>query len=301
MTQNPLSPPERIGFVGLGQMGAPMVRNLARAGFKLAIGDANAQAVARIGAELACEAPASLAALGAGCRAVITMLPDGNAVHEVAVAMDLARDAILIDMSSSSPMGTRELGRVLAERGVALVDAPVSGGVKKAIDGSLSIMAGGDPATIGRVRPVLAAMGKQIFLTGPLGSGHAMKALNNYVSAAGLAAAAEAVLAGSRFGLDPAAIVAILNASTGKNNSTENKFPQFVLSRAFNSGFSLGLMVKDLRTALDVAHATGTPAPLGEACVEAWARAEQLLGGQADHTAAVKYWERLAGSEIKGG
>jgi 3-hydroxyisobutyrate dehydrogenase len=301
MTPTSLSPPERIGFIGLGQMGAPMVRNLARAGFKVAVADANAQAVARIGAEVACEVPVSLAALGAGCRVAITMLPDGNAVREVVLAMNLPRDAIVIDMSSSSPMGTRELGRALAERGVALVDAPVSGGVKKAVDGSLSIMAGGDPATIERVRPVLAAMGKQIFLTGPLGSGHAMKALNNYVSAAGLAAAAEAVLAGSRFGLDPAAIVAILNASTGKNNSTENKFPQFVLSRAFNSGFSLGLMVKDLRTALDVAHATGTPAPLGEACVEAWARAEQLLGGQADHTAVVKYWERLAGSEIKGG
>jgi len=301
MTPTPLSPPERIGFIGLGQMGAPMVRNLARAGFKVAVGDANAQAVARVGAEIACEAPASLAALGAACRVVITMLPDGNAVREVVLAMNLPRDAIVIDMSSSSPMGTRDLGRALAERGVALVDAPVSGGVKKAVDGSLSIMAGGDPATIEHVRPVLTAMGKQIFLTGPLGSGHAMKALNNYVSAAGLAAAAEAVLAGSRFGLDPAAIVAILNASTCKNNSTENKFPQFVLSRAFDSGFSLGLMVKDLRTALDVAHATGTPAPLGEACVEAWARAEQLLGGQADHTAVVKYWERLAGSEIKGG
>jgi 3-hydroxyisobutyrate dehydrogenase len=296
----PVTPPERIGFVGLGQMGAPMARNLARAGFGLAVADANAAAVERLAAELACETPESLVAVGAGCRVVITMLPDGKAVREVVLAMEPARHSIVIDMSSSSPVGTRELGRALAERGVALVDAPVSGGVKRAIDGSLSIMAGGEPATIERVRPVLAAMGRQIFLTGPLGSGHAMKALNNYVSAAGLAAAAEAVLAGSRFGLDPAAMVAILNASTGKNNSTENKFPQFVLSRAFNSGFSLGLMVKDLRTALELAHATGTPAPLGEACVEAWARAEQLLGGQADHTAVVKYWERLAGSEIKG-
>jgi 3-hydroxyisobutyrate dehydrogenase len=297
----PFAPPERIGFVGLGQMGAPMARNLARAGFRLALADANAQAVARLTAELGCEAPSSLATLGAACRVVITMLPDGQAVREVAAALELPRDAILLDMSSSSPVGTRELGRALAERGVALVDAPVSGGVRKAVDGSLSIMAGGDPATIERVRPILAAMGKQIFVTGPLGAGHAMKALNNYVSAAGFAAATEAVLAGSRFGLDPATIVAILNASTGRNNSTENKFPQFVLPRAFNAGFTMALMVKDLRTALDVAHAAGTPAPLAEACVEAWARAEQLLGGQADHTAAVQYWERLAGAEIRGG
>jgi 3-hydroxyisobutyrate dehydrogenase len=305
MTSAQASPSARIGFVGLGQMGAPMVRNLARAGFPLAVADASAEAVKRLAADVACAVPADLKSLGAACNTVITMLPDGNVVRKVvvgdggdALAAGLAPGSVLIDMSSSSPVGTRSLGRALAERGIALVDAPVSGGVKKAIDGSLSIMAGGDPDTIERVRPVLAAMGRQIFLTGPLGSGHAMKALNNYVSAAGLAAAAEAVLAGSRFGLDPATMVAILNASTGKNNSTENKFPQFVLPRRFASGFSIGLMVKDLRIALDVAHAAGTPAPLGEACVEAWARAEALLGGQADHTAVVQYWERLAGAEI---
>jgi 3-hydroxyisobutyrate dehydrogenase len=240
---------------------------------------------------------------------VITMLPDGAAVRSVALggnddrgsdclATGLVPGAILIDMSSSSPVGTRELGSALAGRGIALVDAPVSGGVKKAVAGTLSIMAGGDPATIERIRPVLAAMGEQIFLTGALGTGHAMKALNNYVSAAGFAAATEAVLAGSRFGLDPATIVAILNASTGRNNSTENKFPQFVLTRAFNAGFSIGLMVKDLRIALDVARATDMPAPLAEACVAAWAAAEEQLGPSADHTAAVKYWERLAGSEL---
>jgi 3-hydroxyisobutyrate dehydrogenase len=165
--------------------------------------------------------------------------------------------------------------------------------VKRAVDGSLAIMAGGDAAVIERCRPILAAMGRQIFATGPLGSGHAMKALNNYVSAAGLAAAAEAVLAGSRFGLDPETVVGILNASTGRNNSTELKFPQFILPRNFASGFSLGLMVKDLRTALDVAHATGTPAPVAESIVGTWAEAEKLLGGQADHTAVVQYWEAL--------
>lgn len=296
----PFAPPERIGFVGLGRMGAPMARNLARAGFTLAVADASDAAVKRFAADVACETPASLAALGGACRAVITMLPDGKVVRDVALAAGLAPGSIVIDMSSSAPVGTRELGATLAARGIALVDAPVSGGVRKAVDGSLSIMTGGDAAAIERVRPVLAAMGRRIFLTGPLGAGHAMKALNNYVSAAGLAAAAEAVIAGTRFGLDAATIVSILNASTGKNNSTENKFPQFVLTRAFDSGFSIALMVKDLRIALDVARATGSPVPLGEACLEAWTRAEHLLGGQADHTAAVQYWEQLAGSEIRG-
>lgn len=292
-----LAPPERIGFIGLGQMGAPMVRNLARAGFRLALLDARPGAAAALG--LHAELPADAAALGARCRVAVTMLPDGAVVREVVLGerglvAGLAPGSVVIDMSSSSPMGTRALGEALAERGISLVDAPVSGGVKRAVDGSLAIMAGGEPAVIARCRPVLAAMGRQIFATGPLGSGHAMKALNNYVSAAGLAAAAEAVLAGSRFGLDPQTIVGVLNASTGKNNSTENKFPQFILPRTFASGFSLGLMVKDLRTALDVAHATGTPAPLAESVVAAWADAERLLGPGADHTAVVQYWEALA-------
>lgn len=302
-------PPERIGLVGLGQMGVPMGRNLARAGFALAVADADPGALRRFAGETPCERPESLAALGAACRVVITMLPDGAAVRAVALGADgdargdclaasLAPGAVLLDMSSSSPVGTRALGAELSARGITLIDAPVSGGVKKAIAGTLSIMAGGESAAIDRVQPVLAALGGEIFRTGPLGSGHAMKALNNYVSAAGFAAAAEAVLAGSRFGLDPAVIVAVLNASTGRNNSTENKFPQFVLSRAFNAGFSIGLMVKDLRTALDVAHATGVPVPLAEACVAAWAAAEAELGPAADHTSAIKYWEKLAGGEL---
>jgi 3-hydroxyisobutyrate dehydrogenase len=294
------APPERVGFVGLGQMGAPMARNLAGAGFRLALLDARPGVAAGLGPDA--ELPADGAGVGAACRVVITMLPDGAIVRDAVlgergIAATLAPGGVVIDMSSSSPVGTRQLGTDLAARGIALIDAPVSGGVKRAVDGSLAIMAGGDAAVIERCRPILAAMGRQIFATGPLGSGHAMKALNNYVSAAGLAAAAEAVLAGSRFGLDPETIVGILNASTGRNNSTEIKFPQFILPRRFTSGFSLGLMVKDLRTALDVAQATGTPAPVAESVVGAWAAAEKLLGGQADHTAVVQYWEALLESK----
>ena len=316
---NTFNPPASVGFVGLGQMGYPMARNLARAGFRLHVADANPAALQRFAAEVDCDIPADLRALGAACEVVITMLPNGKVVREVmlgaasrdngngsdatadsgsVIADGLASGSLLIDMSSSSPTGTAELGATLAKRGIGCIDAPVSGGVKKALDGSLAIMVGGEPALLDRARPVLDAMGKQIFATGPLGSGHAMKALNNYVSAAGLAAAIEAVLAGNRFGIDPEVVVRVLNASTGRNNSTENKFSQLILSRAFNGGFSLGLMVKDLRTALEVASATGTPSPLGEVCLDLWSRAEQELGGQVDHTAVVRYWEKLAGSEL---
>lgn len=303
-----LKPPARIGLVGLGQMGQPMARNLLKAGFTLAVFDANLPAARALAdAHPGVLVPESLRALANECAAVITMLPNGAIVRDVVLdgadnlAAGMPSGGLVIDMSSSSPVGTRELGALLAERGVALVDAPVSGGVKRAVDGTLAIMAGGDPAAIDRCEPVLAAMGQQIFRTGSLGTAHAMKALNNFVSAAGFAAAAEAVLAGTRFGLDPATVVSVLNASTGKNNSTENKFPQQVLTRKFAAGFSLGLMVKDLRTALEVAKATGMPAPMAEATVEEWSRSEALLGPGADHTAMVRYVEHLAGSTIADG
>jgi 3-hydroxyisobutyrate dehydrogenase len=303
-----IAPPARIGFVGLGKMGYPMARRLSRAGYRIAAHDLNANALTRACDATGAEAPGSLKGTAERCEVVITMLPDGEAVRTVMLGpggaedcllAGLSRGSVVIDMSSSSPLGTRELGTRLAERGVAMLDAPVSGGVRKAVDATLSIMVGGDAQSIARCRPILEAMGKQIFLTGPLGSGHAMKALNNYVSAAGLVAAAEGVLAAQRFGLDPGNVVDILNASTGMNNSTLNKFHQFILSRKFDSGFSLDLMVKDLKTALEVVRSTGTPAPLAEACLEAWTDAQDALDSGLDHTAVVRYWEKLAGVELE--
>jgi 3-hydroxyisobutyrate dehydrogenase len=195
-------------------------------------------------------------------------------------------------MSSSNPAVTRELGPRLQAAGVDFVDAPVSGGVKRAIDGSLAIMAGGETAVIARVKPLLLTMGKSVIETGMLGSGHAMKALNNYVSAAGLLAACEALKVGSDFGIAPEKIVAVLNASTGKNNSTENKLMQFVVSGAFNSGFSLGLMKKDIGIATGLAESLGSDTLLGEVLLKSWADAEAMLGGAADHTEIYRLLEK---------
>ena len=307
MSSKGIVPQARVGFIGLGKMGYPMVRRLAGAGYRVLVHDLDAQAVRRMCEASGAEPGESLRAIGDRCDAVITMLPDGHAVRAVTLGKDgaadsllagLSRGKILVDMSSSSPVGTRTLGELLAARGVEMIDAPVSGGVRKAEDATLAVIVGGEARTIERCRPVLESMGKQIFLTGPLGSGHAMKALNNYVSAAGLAAAVEAVLAAARFGLDPGKVVDVLNASTGMNNSTLNKFHRFILSRAFDSGFSLDLMVKDLKTALEVARSSGTPAPLAEACVEAWSEAQAALGPGLDHTAVVRYWEKMAGTEL---
>jgi 3-hydroxyisobutyrate dehydrogenase len=181
----------------------------------------------------------------------------------------------------------------MAKLGFPLVDAPVSGGVKKAADGTLAIMVGGEPQPVARCQALLEVMGK-VFVTGTSGTGHAMKAMNNFLSAANLAVAAEAVIAGQRFGLDPATMISILNASTGRNTGTDSKFPNNVLPRTFNSGFALGLMAKDLRLALEVARSSDAPAGLLEKCAQIWAQAEQQLGGKADNTEVVKYLESLA-------
>jgi 3-hydroxyisobutyrate dehydrogenase len=296
----PILAPGPVGFIGLGNMGRPMARRLLGAGYRLVLLDKNPAALAAFEAESGARRAASPAALAAAAEAVITMLPDGKSVTQAVhqLAPGLKPGAVVIDMSSSDPIGTRELGTWLAGRGAALLDAPVSGGVRRAVDGTLATMVGGDKATIDRIRPVLEPMAKQIFETGPLGSGHAMKALNNLVSAAGLWIAAEALIVGRKFGLEAETMVDVLNASTGRNNSTEVKFKQQILNRAFGSGFSLGLMAKDLTTARDLAEATGGFAPLAGLCAELWREAADELGPEADHTAAVKYLERRAGKTL---
>jgi len=277
-----------VAFIGLGQMGRPMSGHLAKAGYRIRAYDASPEALAAVAAASGAVACASAAEAAQGADVLITMLPDGKIVRQVLLdagaAAALPRSATVLDMSSSDPVGTRALGESLAARGLTLIDAPVSGGVARAKTAQLSIMAGGDAAVIERLRPILETMGNRIFLTGPLGSGHAMKALNNYVSAAGLAAVCEALIVGRAFGLDPAAMNEVLNASTGKNNTTEVKVKQFLLSGAFNSGFSAGLMTKDLATAADLADAMGVAAPFAHDCVAVWRKMVAALGAGADHT-----------------
>jgi 3-hydroxyisobutyrate dehydrogenase len=293
-------PPERVGFVGLGNMGAPMARHLIAAGYRVLAADANPAALESLCGSAQCERAGSLVDLGRACGLVITMLPDGAAVRQVllgdeGIAAGLSPGGVVLDMSSSEPLGTRELGAKLGESGICLVDAPVSGGVKRAVEGKLAIMAGGEPAAIERCRPVLAKLG-QVFCSGASGSGHAVKALNNYLSAVALAATAEAMMAGESFGIEPAVMLEILNHSTGRNSATEQKYPAFVLPRSFNSGFALGLMAKDLRIALGMAESLRTPSELLGGCAALWSRAERLLGFNADNTEIVRYLESSRGS-----
>jgi 3-hydroxyisobutyrate dehydrogenase len=299
MTQ--LVPPATIAFIGLGMMGRPMATRLVEAGFKLRVFDTSQKAVSDfVGAHPAALATASAKAAAQGADALITMLPDGKIVRQAVLegrdpaVEGLAAGAVVLDMSSSNPVDTQKLARDLAAKGVTLLDAPVSGGVKRAIDGSLSIMVGGGQADLERAQPVLGAMGKTVTFCGPAGAGHALKALNNYLSATSLVAMCEALVVGEAFGLDPGTMVDVFNTASGKSNSTEVKGRQQVVSRAFAAGFTTSLMAKDLRTAGDVAKFLKLKMPNLEQAVAYWNDADGRLGKGADHTEIFRYAEMLA-------
>lgn len=285
----------KICFIGLGMMGTPMAALLAQAGYPLWVADADGARARQFCDSHAATAVALDGAALPEVDVVITMLPNSAIVESVLLGADgpdggggllpqLRAGACVIDMSSSEPLRSRALAATLAARGVKFLDAPVSGGVKRATDGSLAIIIGGDAATFAAQRELLAHMGKSLFHVGPAGAGHAVKALNNYVSAAGLVATVEALRVGERFGVDPGAITDVLNASSGSNNTTQNKVKQFMLNGAFNSGFSLQLMAKDLGIAMQLGHDLDYPMPLGDETLALWANAAKGLDQVADHT-----------------
>lgn len=291
-----------IGFAGLGAMGWPMAERLAAAGRRLLVLDADPARAAAFAGKTGAAVADSPGQLGAGARCVITMLPNSDVVDHVlcgegGVLQAMAQGSTVVDMGSSVPSRTLALAEKAAALGVEIVDAPVSGGVPRAVTGELAIMAGGDAAAIDRVEPILRLMGKTVLRTGRVGTGHAMKALNNLVSAGGFLIGVEAMLIGQRFGLDPSVMVDVLNASTGMNNSTQKKFKQFVISRSFDSGFRLDLMVKDLTIALGLANEGRVPVPFASLCREMWLAAE-AGGAGSDHTAVARLSERLAGFEL---
>lgn len=288
----------RVGFIGIGNMGWPMAGHIAAGGFPLAVYDLDSEKCSRFATEHNCAAARSLAELAEN-DVIITMLPTGQIVRDVYLAAEngalvkaLRPGTIAVDMSSSEPMGTRELGKALERSDVILLDAPVSGAVPRAKTGTLAIMiAGNDKAAIERVKPVLSTMGKQLFDVGPLGTGHAMKALNNYIAAAGYTAVAEALLIGERFGLDQNKMVDILNVSTGRNFSTEFMIKEQVIGKKFSTGFALGLMAKDVRIAADLGEAVGLDAPVSRLMRERWAHARERLGATRDTSEAILSWK----------
>jgi len=298
---------EQIGFIGLGNMGFPMASRLVEAGYSLSVYDIQSDVQAAFLKSRSAMGMNTPAEVAKSSDLIITMLPDGKAVSAVVMGTEefvgiidvMSQGAILIDMSSSSPMDTKKIGQILESRKIQMIDAPVSGGVRKAKSGELAIIAGGRAEAVDRCRPIFEVLGSRIFHSGPLGSGHAVKALNNMCSAAGLIAATEVLLVGKKFGLNPRVMNDILNASTGRNNSTENKMTQYVFSRSFSSGFSLDLMVKDLTTATDLAKDIGVPALFSSECRKLWVAAQSGLENGVDHTDVVRWFEELAGVRLK--
>lgn len=297
-----------ILFVGLGMMGRPMSRLLAGNGYHLQVHDVDERRCQEIAQLLEVEACLDLAAFDSRVDLVILMLPSTPIVESVLLGAGssdegllarLAPGAVVLDMGSSVPASTMALAERAAVRGIGFADAPVSGGVARAITGELAIMFGGDETLFSRCQNVLSALGSSIVRTGPVGSGHAMKALNNLLSAMGIVAASEVLCIGTRFGLDPSTMLEVLNNSTGRNQATEVKFPKHILTRTFDSGFALRLMVKDLTTALSMSHDLKASAPMSAACFEAFLGAQAMIGDDAaDHTEVARYIERNIGTEL---
>jgi 3-hydroxyisobutyrate dehydrogenase len=237
----------------------------------------------------------------ADAAVVVTMLPDGRAVAQAilewqgGVAAALARGAVVVDMSSSNPLDTQALGGLLAPRGLGLVDSPVSGGITRADSGTLTLMVGADdPLAIERAEPVLNVLGGRLFLTGPLGSGHAMKALNNYCGAASYTTTAEALAIGQHFGLRGEIMLDVLNASTGRSFNSEVVFKEEVVPGRYATGFALALLAKDVGIAAALAESSGLETPVCGLVSRRFADALEALGAGADHSEAHKAWWSVA-------
>jgi 3-hydroxyisobutyrate dehydrogenase len=284
-----------VGFIGLGVMGEPMARHLAKAGAKLALFDRSDGLARRIAANLeGAVAAASPREVAERSEIVITMVPNGAVVRDLIDGDDgllagFASGSLLLDTSSSEPWLTRESGRRLAARGVAMVDAPVSGAQWGAQAAELVFMVGGESADLARVRPLLDAMGKAVFHLGPLGCGHAMKCLNNLVTSINFLAVAEGLVIGKRYGLDPAAMTDVLNASTGMSWVSQTNIHQRVISRTFDDPFKLALMLKDIGIATELAREAQLPTPISALTQQLWRTA--ALGAEPDASvSAIARW-----------
>lgn len=287
----------RVGFVGLGAIGAVQAGKLLESGRELAVFDTRPEAVEELAA-LGAEPCASVAEVGERARTVIASLPTPEIVAEVLAgeAGLLAGGTVetFVDLSTTGPRTARELARIAAERGVAYLDAPVSGGVAGARAGTLAVYAAGEPEVLERCRPLLEPFAARVVAVGPEpGQGQVAKLLNNLLSATAMAITAEAMAVGTHAGLDPDSLLGAFNAGSGRNSATATKFPEQVLSGRFDSGFRLDLMLKDVRLALATAAEEGVPMRVGSEVGEVWALAAEVAPEGADHTEIARLLEDL--------
>jgi len=292
----------QIGFIGLGVMGKPMSKNLMRAGHKLLVYDVVRGPVDELTAEGASRGESS-SDVASRSDIVITMLPDGPQVKEAMFGphgvLDGARAGlVVIDMSSISPLVSREVGEACERKHVEFLDAPVSGGEPKAIDGTLAIMVGGKPALFERMAPVLRSMGSSVVLTGPVGAGNVTKLANQIMVACNIAAMGEALVLATRAGLDPEVVFNAVKGGLAGSTVLNAKAPM-VISRNFAPGFRIRLHEKDLRNTLLAAESMGVPLPLTSLVQQMLIALVNRGSGDLDHSALVNFVEGLSGVEVK--
>lgn len=293
---------ETLGFVGVGNMGGPMANRLLDAGHRLAVYDIREEAMAPLVARGAARATSSRAIADAA-DIVFFSLPEpddvrGEAIGEAGV-IEGSRAKILVDLSTTGRRTTLVVAEALSKRGIAMVDAPVSGGIAGAKKGTLAVMASGTAEAAARVSPLLSIFGKLFVVGDKPGMGQVMKLANNLMSATALAISTEAIIMGIKAGLDPKLMIDVINSGTGRNTATETKFPQSILTRKFGYGFTTGLMHKDVRLCLEEAELLEIPMLVGEAVKAIWQAAERELGAGSDYTEVVRCLEKRAGVEIK--
>ncbi len=290
-----------LGFVGVGRMGARMVKRLIAAGYRVTIYDPVESAMEPLVKEGAVRAN-SPAAVGSAAEIVFASVPTPPIVHAVALGpkgvIEGKRVKIFIDVSTTGATVEKQMAEGLAAKGIVEVDAPVSGGIKGAEKGTLAVMLSCPESVLGTVRPVLEVLGK-IFVVGTQpGQGQTMKLLNNLLSAAALAITSEAMVMGVKAGLDPSLIVDVFNAGTARNSATQDKIKQHVISRTFSYGFGIGLLNKDIRLCMGEADALGVPMVVGSAVRQLLSISTAAEGFDADMTAMTKTVESWAGVQV---
>jgi 3-hydroxyisobutyrate dehydrogenase-like beta-hydroxyacid dehydrogenase len=294
---------EHFGFIGVGRMGGPMAGRLIDAGYRLTIFDVNEAAMAPLIARGAIRA-GSAREVAAACETVFVSLPTPDIVREVALRQDgvIAGGTVktFIELSTTGPRTVAAIAETLARKGIALVDAPVSGGVTGAKNGTLAVMVACPKDLFARLEPALKIFGRVFHVGERPGMGQTMKLANNLLSAAAMAISSEAVVMGVKAGLDPEVMIDVINAGTGRNTATQDKFPRAILPRRFDLGFATGLMVKDLGLCLDEAEALKVPMDVGAAVHRLWRQASEELGPASDSTEIIRYVEKPAGVVVKG-
>lgn len=291
----------KIGFIGLGIMGKPMSKNLLKASYDLTVYDIFQAAVDEVAAAGGKSAKSAAEAVS-GADIIITMLPNSPQVKDVllgsvGVVAAAKKGALIVDMSSIAPEASRECEAAARAAGIRMIDAPVSGGEPKAIDGTLSIMCGGAQTDFDEAFPVLRKMGASVVLCGAIGSGNVTKLCNQIIVGINIAAMSEALTLAVKAGVDPEVVYKAIRGGLAGSTVLDAKVPK-VLNRDFMPGFKIDLHIKDLKNALEVAHASGSPAPFTERVLAIMQELSAAGEGQNDHCGVARYYERLAGTEI---